>query len=154
MLVSLLLSCYLSLGPLPCDSVPLLNQKIIGFVDANMNKKVGRGECWDLAAIPLNTYHAKWNGKFTYGIPVDYKTECVYPGDIIQFENVMIETRTGNSYYREEMAHHTAVVHEVHGTGNFTVAHQNYNNKQKVVLTELNLGNIKRGKVKVYRPDA
>lgn len=54
-----------------CDSTPELNKKIVDFVNANMNKKVGRGECWDLAAQALNTNHAKWDRKLNYGTRVD-----------------------------------------------------------------------------------
>ena len=138
----------------PCDTVPPLNKKIVSFVHDNLNKKVGRGECWDLAAQALNTYKAKWNGKLTYGRVANYKTECIYPGDIIQFENVMTETVSANGRFIEQMPHHTAVVYEVHGKGHFTIAHQNYQNKKKVILTTLKMDSIKKGKAMLYRPQA
>ncbi len=58
-----------------CDSIPIMNQQIIGFVNSKMNRKVGRGECWDLAAEALNLIDAKWDGKYKYGRKVSYKTE-------------------------------------------------------------------------------
>ena len=137
-----------------CDSVPPLNQKIVSYVQASLGKKVGRGECWDLAAQALNTNHAKWNGKLTYGRLANYKTECIYPGDIIQFENVMTETVSANGRFIEQMQHHTAVVYEVHGKGNYTIAHQNYQNKKKVILTSLKMESIKKGKAMLYRPQS
>jgi len=136
----------------PCDSVPPFNQRILDYVKNNLNKKVARGECWDLAAGALNTHKAKWDGRYKYGTPVTYQKECVYPGDILQFERVVIETRSNKGYFRQEMPHHTAVVYEVHDSGDFTIAHQNYNNVRKVVLTPLKLTNIKSGKVMIYRP--
>ena len=157
MLIYLLLSIFFSnslLGtPGPCDSIPTLNQNIIAFVKASMNKKVGTGECWDLAAEALNKNRAKWDRRYTYGTKVDYKTECVYPGDIIQFERVYIEFRIEGGMMKNEMPHHTAVIYEVKSPGNFIIAHQNYNNKKKVVLTPLKMETIKRGKATIYRPE-
>ena len=37
----------------PAVKLPELNQKIIDYVNQNIGKKVGRGECWDLVQIPL-----------------------------------------------------------------------------------------------------
>ena len=156
MVLYLLLSLILSFNPnsisLPCDSIPPLNTRIIEFVKGNINKKVNRGECWDLAAQALNTHHAKWDGRYKYGTPVDYRSECVYPGDIIQFERVVVEYEFDGGMMRDEMPHHTAVIYEVKSTGNFVLAHQNYNNKKRVVLTSLNMEHIKRGTAKIYRP--
>jgi len=71
-----------------CNNIPELNQKIIKFVDSKMGKKVGRGECWDLAADALKLVGAKWDGNYKFGIKINPKEECVFPGDIIQFEGV------------------------------------------------------------------
>ncbi|MDQ3016563.1 MAG: hypothetical protein M3R25_07595 [Bacteroidota bacterium] len=138
----------------PCDSVPILNQQILSFVESNLRKKVDRGECWDLAATPLNIYKAKWNGKYSYGRLVNPKSECIYPGDIMQFENVEIESVSNNGRFVQYMPHHTAVVYEVHAINDFTIAHQNYNNTRKVILTPLKMENIKKGKTFIYRPIA
>lgn len=137
---------------LPCDSTPLLNQHIITFVKTHLNKRVGRGECWDLAAEALNTHKAKWDSRYGYGTKIDYKTECIYPGDIMQFERVIIEYEVEGGMMREEIPHHTAVVYEVKSAGQFIIAHQNYNNKKKVILIPLSMQNIKRGKATIYRP--
>ena len=136
----------------PCDSIPELNKKIKSYVIDHLKKKVGRGECWDLAAEPLRMYQANWDGKFNYGKLLDYKNDCVFPGDILQFEKVRIETVHENGYTAEEMPHHTAIVYEVHDTGQYTIAHQNYNNTRKVILTPLDMANVKRGSIKIYRP--
>lgn len=157
MLIYLFLSLFL--GPIsgsnlttPCDVVPDINKNIVSFVATKINKKVGRGECWDLAYEALNTYHAKWDGKYTYGTKVDYTSECVYPGDIIQFERVVTEIKSNGEVMRGEMPHHTAIIYEVQSTGKFILAHQNYNNKRKVMLTPLDMETVKRGKVMIYRP--
>ena len=135
-----------------CGSAPTLNQNIIGFVKSQLNKKVGRGECWDLAANALNTHKAKWDGLYKYGRKVDPSSECVYAGDIVQFEKVVMEYNTSDGKMMEEMPHHTAVIYKVESQGQYIIAHQNYNYNRKVVLTPINLANIKKGKAMIYRP--
>ena len=49
------------------ESVQFLNKEIISFARKSKGKKVGRGECWDLAAIPLKKYNAAWDGRFVFG---------------------------------------------------------------------------------------
>lgn len=150
----LLFPKYEAGSSVPCNSTPNINKNIITFVNSKLNKKVGRGECWDLAAQALSSSQAKWDGRYSFGTKVDYTTECVYPGDIIQFERVVVEYTIDGSWMRDEMQHHTAIIYEVQSTGNFILAHQNYNNKRKVVLTPLKMENIKKGKAVIYRPKA
>src|SRR4051812_31109665 len=93
-LFSLLLSvCFLSFtapagAGMVCDKIPELNQQMLDFVKSQMNKKVGRGECWDLAAQGLNKIGANWDKDYGFGKEIDIKKECVFPGDIFQFEGV------------------------------------------------------------------
>jgi hypothetical protein len=64
----------------------------------------------------------------------------------------VIETKSPGYISRQEMPHHTAVIYKVHGRKNYTIAHQNYEGKRKVMLTDINLNNVIKGKVSVYRP--
>jgi len=64
----------------------------------------------DLAAFVLNQNGAKWDKKFTFGRKIDPKRECVYPGDIMQFEGVKVKYTRGLTVYTETMDHHTAVI--------------------------------------------
>jgi len=100
----------------------------------------------------LNLVNAKWDGKYTFGKEVFYNKECIYPGDIIQFEGVTVKYKENNSYITEKMQHHTAIIYEVKGEGDFILANQNTGNSKKVVLTPLEIKNITRGKYKIYRP--
>lgn len=136
-----------------CDEVPDLNQKIIEFVNTKMKKTVGRGECWDLAAEALNKNGAKWDKAFKFGKLVNLKKDCVYPGDIIQFDNVTVEYTNGNRTVREKMAQHTAVIYEIKGPGDYVLADQNTSiHGRKVGLSAMNLKDIKQGKYLVYQP--
>ena len=135
------------------ESLPL-NEEIIAFVNSKMNKKVGKGECWDLANEALTNVQAKWDGNLKFGRKLDYKKECVYPGDIIQFEKVKVKYTENKITYQEAMPHHTAIIYEVNGTGNFVLAHQNtaYTGR-KVGISSLNLMNVTGGKISIYRPE-
>jgi hypothetical protein len=137
-----------------CDSTPVLNKQIIDFVTSKIKKKVGKGECWDLAAEALNSVGAKWNGQYVYGRVVNYQTECVYPGDIMQFKNVKIHYQVGNHVYDEKMEQHTAIIYEVKAKGEYVLAHQNTSfSGRKVGLSPLKLEDITRGKFIIYRPE-
>ena len=137
-----------------CNETFPLNQQIIEFVKSKMNKKVGKGECWDLANEALTLVQAKWDGNLKFGRKVDYKMECIYPGDIIQFEKVKVKYIENKMTYQEAMAHHTAIIYEVKGTGDFILAHQNtaYTGR-KIGTSSLNLMNVTGGKISIYRPE-
>jgi hypothetical protein len=136
-----------------CDQVPALNQELLKYVKNNLHKKVGRGECWDLAAQGLNAINASWDKKYNFGRRVDLKTECVYPGDIIQFEGVQIQYKKKDTYYVEEMEHHTAIIFKVNSKESFVVAEQNTSvHGKKVELSALELKNILKGTYTIFRP--
>jgi signal peptidase I len=125
-----------------------VNRKIVSFCEKNVNKKVGNGECWDLAKESLNSAGAAWTPPYEFGkiIPV---SSTVLPGDIIQFEKVKI-VYPDKSW--KELPHHTAVVYKVLDRGKYIIAEQNSNNKKFVVLNEIDLNYVKKGKFTIFRP--
>jgi hypothetical protein len=136
------------------DSIPEMNQQIIDFVRSKIKTKVGRGECWDLAVEALKTVNAAWDMKYDFGREINYKKETVFPGDIIQFENVILKYEIDGKKYTEKMTHHTGIIFEVRDNANFIIAHQNngYSGK-KVGLSPLDLTTLTKGKFKIYRPE-
>jgi hypothetical protein len=135
------------------DSVPELNKKVIAYINTRINKKVATGECWDVAAEALKYAGATWDGMYKFGKEVNYKKEAVLPGDIIQFENVVLNYQVGDRKFTEKMAHHTAVIYEVKDKDNFTLAHQNNGySGRKVGLSPLDITTVTKGKFKIYRP--
>ncbi len=135
------------------QALAALDQRIVNFVRDHEGKKVGRGECWDLAAEALNYAGAKWNGLYDFGTLVDWKRDEVLPGDIVQFENVEIEHREGNAISRERYGQHTAIVMVVHGRGDYEVAQQNMQPMgKKVGLGALRMADVRAGKLTFYRP--
>lgn len=136
------------------DSIPELNKKIKDFATSKLKKRVGTGECWDLAAEALLSVNAKWDMKYKFGREINYKAEQIFPGDIIQFENVILNYEMNGRKYTEKMAHHTAIIYEVKNNTNYTLAHQNtgYTGK-KVGLSPLDLATLTKGKFKIYRAE-
>ena len=125
-----------------------VNKKIVSFCEKNVGKKVGTGECWDLAKASLDFAGATWTPPYGYG-KVVLPSDNVVPGDIIQFEKVKI-VYPDKSW--KELPHHTAVIYKVTGSGKYIIAEQNSNNKRFVVLSEIDLNYIKKGKFTIYHP--
>ncbi len=123
-------------------------KKILAFCDLNKGKKVGKGECWDLAKEALNAAGATWTPPYVFGKELG-KKETLKAGDIIQFEKVKIEYPDGAW---KELPHHTAIVYKVIEGTKFTMAEQNANGKRFVIFSDIDLSYVKKGKYTVYRP--
>ena len=137
-----------------CGEIPTLNVGVLKFVKSKINKKVGRGECWDLAAEALEYVDAKWDKEYIFGQEVDPNTDCIFAGDIIQFENVKLKYVKGEVTYHEMMLHHTAIIYQVSGTGKYKLAHQNIRiRNNRVEITDIDLKNISKGELHIYRPE-
>ena len=135
-----------------CDTVLPLNKIVVDYATKNLNKKVGRGECWDLAKYALDEANATWDGKYQYGRKLS-KDECLMPGDIIQFENVVVEFKQGKQTFKETMQHHTSIIFSVESKDEVVLIHQNtaYTGR-KVGKSSLRFSTIKKGKYTIYRP--
>jgi hypothetical protein len=140
------------------SEIPSINKKVVEYVDTVIGKKVGRGECWDLASAALEHaggYLDRSSQKsiYVFGKEINPTKQAVFPGDILQIENVKLEYAHGNMIYTENMSHHTAIIYEVISPGHFKIAHQNTSfSGRKVGISELKMENIKNGKVIFYRP--
>jgi hypothetical protein len=142
-----------SIRTAPLSGLPVLNQAVLNFVEQHMDKRVGTGQCWDLAAEALRNTNAAWDGLYRYGALINPDTDDILPGDIMQFEGVQVVVETPNSKTIEDMSHHTAIVYSTLGKSRFMIAHQNYGRqKKKVGITNLDLTHITTGEVFIYRP--
>lgn len=128
--------------------------KVVEFCKNNMDKTVDRGECWDLARFALDYAGADWQSPHNFGTKVNYKTEKLKPGDVLQMENITFSFSEGEYTFTGTFPHHTAIVYEVKPNGNIVMAHQNFNNVRKVSTLEMSLGSIKSGELQAYRPKA
>jgi hypothetical protein len=148
-----LFACALNSIAQDCKDVPELNAEIAQYLKENMGKKIDRGECWDVAAGALNENNAKWDKSYGFGQKIDPKKECVFPGDIIQFEGVRIDYEKDGMVYWETMGHHTALVYQVKAKGDYVIAAQNTKTAgRKIGLSDLNLDQVTKGKMTFYRP--
>jgi hypothetical protein len=153
--IALIISFFLFFcGSSPvCDDIPVLNKQVISYVKSHISKKVGRGECWDLAAQALESAGASWDHAFKFGNEVVPGKECIYPGDIIQFNGVELRYKKGDASCIESMEQHTAIVYEVKDKRSFIIADQNNGTTgRKVGLSPLDLNTVVRGTCKFYRP--
>ncbi|MDH5718568.1 MAG: hypothetical protein OEZ22_13155 [Spirochaetia bacterium] len=141
------------------DNIQYLNKEIISFARKNKGKKVGRGECWDLAAIPLKKYNASWNGQYIFGKKISYgnnkrhyigKDIRIKIGDIIQYKKVKLEGSWG--YMTLGYPDHTAIINKVETNLKFSVLEQNFNNKRYVTENMVDLNYLKKGSYIIYRP--
>ena len=136
----------------PLEVLLPTNVKVVEYVNTVIGKKVGRGECWDLANEALTYANAKWEFPTKFGKPVDYKKEQVLAGDLIQINNVVMESRTDTSIVKWKMAEHTAIVYSTTDKTHIRIAEQNVNGVRKVMLSNWNLSDVKSGKLQFYRP--
>jgi hypothetical protein len=151
LLITLL--CTLPLWSFKPASLPPTNQKVIDYVKTVVGKKVDRGECWDLANAALTYAHAKWEFPTKFGKEVNWKKgEEILPGDIMQMENVTMEEKTETMVTRWSMAEHTAIAYEVKGKTQLRIAEQNFNKIRTVSINPIDLANLVKGRITVYRP--
>ena len=138
--------------------IPILNAKVIEYVDSVIGKKVNRGECWDLAAAALDhagAYLDRSSQKsiYIFGRELNPKKDEIFEGDIIQLENVKLEYEHDNAIYTENMIHHTAIIYKVLDESTYKIAHQNTSfSGKRVGISKLNIKHIKKGKITFYRP--
>ena len=65
---------------LPKDSPKLfINDKIMAYVKTTIGKKVGRGECWDVAQMALDLTGADWQRTKGYGTQYNWKKQRQCP---------------------------------------------------------------------------
>lgn len=124
-----------------------LNPQVLAFCEANLNRCVGRGECWDLGAEALKAIGARPAIGTCFGAPV--KPIDAEPGDIIQFYSCKFQ---GPNYTASCGApHHTAVIAAAH-LDTIEVYEQNSCNRRYVTPGQYNLGHLTGGSFQIYRP--
>lgn len=137
-----------------CAQTSTLNAAIVQQVSAVIGKKVDRGECWDLAALVLDSNHCKWNHDYVYGKLINHtKGDCIMPGDIVQFEGVILQHQEGNTIIKDKYLHHTAVIYSIDAnSGLIKLAQQNTGDHGKIVsIDPFHFAWIQKGRVMVYR---
>jgi hypothetical protein len=158
LIITFLILACLPLSSISQTDIPDINNRVISYVKTVIGSTVGRGECWDLADQALTFADAQFDKTsrstiYTFGKLYNPEKEKVLPGDIIQFENVMVSYKDGNMIFTENYKHHTAIVYDVRENGSFQLAHQNTSfGGRKVALSEFDSENVKKGKLLFYHP--
>jgi hypothetical protein len=116
-----------------------LSQKIYQWARQQLNKRVGAGECWDLADRALRQAGARSStttgrdDNYDWGTPVN-PVQAAIPGDILQFRGYTIKTTvttrypdqsTESTYEIVARPHHTAIVSANHGAKGLEILEQN-----------------------------
>jgi hypothetical protein len=154
-LLVLFASCTISFAQ---ETVPKINKKVIEYVETVLGETVGRGECWDLADQALTVSGAEFNKSskktiYIYGQQYNPEKEAILPGDLIQFEGVRVSYTSGNMTFTENYKHHTAIVYQINPDQSLKLAHQNTSfGGRKVEISDLDLKNVKKGKLYFYHP--
>jgi hypothetical protein len=150
--------------------VPELNKKVLEFARDKLGEKVGDGECATLVAQAFRAAGAKGlamvEGEYVWGklvravTPKSNMAGEVLPGDVLQFRDAVLVGRVGGGTMESTYSHHTAIVAAVKDGGRVVeVLHQNYGDfrsgdeeRRKVQRTTLRFSDLKKGSVKIYRP--
>ena len=140
-----------------------LNDKVVEFAYSKLGQQVGNGQCSSLAAEALAHAGIRWRGGSHGKWGIEIKSwRDVQPGDILQFENVVFvstQFREDGAFVTQqrEFPHHTAVVSRVKKRGKkpvLAILHQNVNGTQIVQEWTINMAELRRGSIKIYRPTA
>lgn len=137
-----------------CDDIPLFNVEMVNLVNKKFNKQVGAGSTREFITYALDNMHATWNleeKKLGREVNTDYY--CVYPGDIIYFDNVVIDIDAGTRMLEDvSLSEHYAIVSEVIGDGKFSILHQGFLPEAKrVIVTRIDIKEKKSGNISFYR---
>ncbi len=118
-----------------------IHEQVLRFARTRLDRKVGRGQCFDLADQALRAAGAASASDYGEVTPrADYvwglrvMVSSVRPGDIVQFRNYRVdfETADGTGFETRGNPNHTAIVASVSDNGVFEVYEQNVYNVQAV----------------------
>jgi hypothetical protein len=79
------------------------SNKVYQWARLQLNRRVGKGECWDLADRALRQAGARSStttgeqDNYHWGTPVE-PVQAVVPGDILQFRNYTVTTTVTTKY--------------------------------------------------------
>jgi len=159
----------------PTATKSSVNDLLVRFCRANLGRKVGNGQCSELAVLGLPAsggildFNNLWgrnicqfeavNGRPTVRLGSagtlsrNKKTVDVRPGDIIQYENVRFRKQLGTNFWEKTYPHHTSVIAQVSKDGQtYKVYEQNVNNTQYVLETTLYMPELVAGTMRISRP--
>lgn len=104
-----------------------LGQQVVVWAQGKVGKKVGKGECWDLAELALKQAGAQTSNDLgPVGEDSDYvwgdtiAIKDVEPGDVLQFRDYEVTTTTVTKYVWDDGASETIKVEDIAERGHHT----------------------------------
>lgn len=155
-------------------SAQTINQKVATYLESNLSKQIGGGECAHAAAEALRASGAEFYsadlgadfpsaGDYVWGtlmkvVSVTNNTWTdsspatkLLPGDVLQYGN----TRFNYGTYTTSATRHTTIVATVDSAGLPTqVYEQNFSGDRTVKKRSINLKKLTSGWIRAYRPKA
>ncbi|KAK9238364.1 hypothetical protein V1525DRAFT_401372 [Lipomyces kononenkoae] len=142
-------------------------ENVAKFVETNVGRQVGDGECWTVAKEALTSSGAMPSCGLVHGVEIwsfapgtgrGHHEGMLRRGDILQFKTARFRTVdassagriTGEKYVGAP--DHTAVIVCVHGAGVVTVMEQNVGGVRTVQQGSYVFGDMVDGSVVAYRP--
>jgi hypothetical protein len=153
----------------------ILGERIALFCKLNKDKKVGDGDCYDLAQHALAAAGARpefkyrnFPGKedYVWGYPVLYveahesglkragRVKDLQPGDVIQLRDTKFagKKQGGGGTYTLNFSHHTAIVASIDNDGKvIRILHQNFGGKKVVMEGSITPDHLQSGWMRIYR---
>jgi len=125
-----------------------VNKGLLDFAEANLSKQVNNGECAMLVTDGLKSARGKpcvhVGTSYVWGREVS-PNDTVLPGDIVQLEEC--DFKNG-----ERWPHHTRVIRKVLAPSRYEVLEQNVNGRRTVEPGQMDLSQLTKGQVAIYRP--
>lgn len=133
--------------PSPNGNESSLRDAVLRFACDHLNQQVGDGECASLTREALQAAGARPASGYRLGSEVPI--ESVEPGDLLYFHNARFQ---GRQYWMQlGSPHHTAIVTGRNGD-RITYLHQNFNRIRRVQFGEINLADLKSGRIRAFSP--
>jgi hypothetical protein len=150
-----------------------LNQGVVDFCVKHTGEKVGDGESTTLAAMALKAAGAQGRGKdspqpgdLVWGKYMGSVTSTgdkllgdgigihLQPGDIVQFRDCEFVNRERTGKVTVTYDKHTAIIYKVSKYEKTVTAFHPDPKDKKVTTFTFNIGNLKKGTIRYYRPQS
>jgi hypothetical protein len=145
--------CLFAFQTNECANVSAANKKIVAYVKTKMGKTLPEDYCFSLVEYSYKAAGLEFH-HYSLGKKTNYKTECVFPGDIIGFgtdvkyDYVKNDTTWTMSFTTEQIY----VIYKIKGKGDYVLAEQDVWGKKRVRVFNFNMTQVKKGKPSIYRP--
>ncbi len=137
-----------------CKTIPANNQKIMAFLNKNMNKKLGKyGPCYEWAELAYKAAGLEFE-YYNLGEKVDHTKDCIFPGDLILLDGVELKFKRNDTTYTQRYPNaHYFFVHKVKSQGVYVVVNQrDTESKMRVMPQPFDVKEVTNGKPVFYRP--